>query len=473
MSPPSWLKAIEPYTKLIPYVQKAPSTVTIELKMFYTFLCLTVFLLGSQIPLYGMRTTIAKDPVFWLRTIFSSARGSVMELGLGPTMTSGLIVRMCVSAGLLRFNRNDQDETELFGRFQSLVGAAFTIGQAVLYVFTGMYGNFAELGAFNAIAIVLQLSGASIILQMLDHMMEQGWGVGSGQSLFTTAQTCESIIWKTFSFMKIDRGYGTEIEGAIPAAIYMIVNRGNKLEAVKLAFIRHGLPNLVDVISTLVIFFVVVYLQGIRKNIKIVHEQAGDQMQQSYPIKLLYASSTPMMIISTVTQNVFMISQAVWRKLGNNFVTGILGKWQENEQNPGSPYPVGGLAWILAPPYSFRSAIFHPIHTLLHAVIVVTISGFAAKMWVNFSGESAKDVAQNLKASKWIIPGFKRDQEMVRELNRYIPVAAMTGGIILGLLSLIADISGCLVSGSGLLMATTSLVKMYEDYAKKATGAGF
>ena len=64
---------------------------------------------------------------------------------------------------------------------------------------------------------------------MLDHMMEAGWGIGSGASLFTTASTCEQIMWKMFSFMKIDRGYGTEIEGAIPAAIYMIINRGDKL----------------------------------------------------------------------------------------------------------------------------------------------------------------------------------------------------------------------------------------------------
>ena len=59
---------------------------------------------------------------------------------------------------------------------------------------------------------------------------------------------------------------------------------------------------------------------------------------------------------------------------------------------------------------------------------------------------------------------------MQQEFNRYIPIAAFTGGVVLGFLSLYADISGCLVSGTSLLMAATSLIKMYEDYAKKATG---
>ena len=69
----------------------------------------------------------------------------------------------------------------------------------------------------------------------------------------------------------------------------------------------------------------------------------------------------------------------------------------ENEQRPGHPAPISGLAWVLAPPYSFKSAVFHPLHTILHAFTIVTVSGFAAKMWVNFSGESAKDVTANLR----------------------------------------------------------------------------
>ena len=51
-----------------------------------------------------------------------------MELGLGPVMTSGLIIRMCVQSGFIKYNRNDKDESELFSHFNDLVGAVFTIG---------------------------------------------------------------------------------------------------------------------------------------------------------------------------------------------------------------------------------------------------------------------------------------------------------------------------------------------------------
>ena len=42
----------------------------------------------------------------------------------------------------------------------------------------------------------------------------------------------------------------------------------------------------------------------------------------------------------------------------------------------------------------------------------------------------------------------------------------MTGGVILGALSLVADVFGTLGSGSGLLMAASALIKIYEDIIK-------
>lgn len=56
---------------------------------------------------------------------------------------------------------------------------------------------------------------------------------------------------------------------------------------------------------------------------------------------------------------------------------------------------------------------------------------------------------------------------MLKELKKYIPTAAVTGGIILSALSLVADIFGTLGSGSGLLMAASALVKMVEDVRKE------
>jgi len=48
-----------------------------------------------------------------------------------------------------------------------------------------------------------------------------------------------------------------------------------------------------------------------------------------------------------------------------------------------------------------------------------------------------------------------REGGMYKELKRVIPTAAAFGGAILGLLSVAADLSGAIGSGTGILMAVT------------------
>jgi hypothetical protein len=48
-----------------------------------------------------------------------------------------------------------------------------------------------------------------------------------------------------------------------------------------------------------------------------------------------------------------------------------------------------------------------------------------------------------------------REGSMFKELKRVIPTAAAFGGAILGLLSVAADLSGAIGSGTGILMAVT------------------
>ena len=42
----------------------------------------------------------------------------------------------------------------------------------------GMYGSVSQLGLVNAVLIVLQLTFASVLMQTLDGMLDNGWGVG-------------------------------------------------------------------------------------------------------------------------------------------------------------------------------------------------------------------------------------------------------------------------------------------------------
>jgi protein transport protein SEC61 subunit alpha len=62
-----------------------------------------------------------------------------------------------------------------------------------------MYGDISELGAVNAILILFQLFTAGIIVILLDELLQKGYGLGSGISLFIATNICENILWRSFS----------------------------------------------------------------------------------------------------------------------------------------------------------------------------------------------------------------------------------------------------------------------------------
>merc|ERR1719201_808269 len=98
-----------------------------------------------------------------------------------------------------------------------------------------------------------------MIVIILDELLQKGYGLGSGISLFIATNICESIIWKAFSPTTINTGRGTEFEGALIALIHLTITRQNKLRALNEAFYRQNLPNLTNLLATILVFVLVVY----------------------------------------------------------------------------------------------------------------------------------------------------------------------------------------------------------------------
>merc|ERR1712140_124325 len=59
----------------------------------------------------------------------------------------------------------------------------------------------------------IQLFVAGLIVLLLDELLQKGYGLGSGISLFIATNICETIVWKSFSPATVNTGRGTEFEG--------------------------------------------------------------------------------------------------------------------------------------------------------------------------------------------------------------------------------------------------------------------
>jgi len=71
----------------------------------------------------------------------------------------------------------------------------------------------------------LQLFVAGLIVLLLDELLQKGYGMGSGISLFIATNVCESIVWKSLSPATVNTGRGTEFEGAIIALFHLLATR--------------------------------------------------------------------------------------------------------------------------------------------------------------------------------------------------------------------------------------------------------
>lgn len=64
-----------------------------------------------------------------------------------------------------------------------------------------------------------------------------------------------------------------------------------------------------------------------------------------------------------------------------------------------------------------------------------------------------------------------RDSSLMHELNRYIPTAAAFGGMCIGALTVVADFMGAIGSGTGILLAVTTIYQYFETFVKESGSA--
>ena len=105
---------LEPLSQLVPSVSKPNYRVNHTQKTVFTAIALFIYLVCSQIPLYGIVRSYASDPFYWTRVILASNRGSLMELGISPIISASWIIAIFSGTGLLRVN-SKKDERILGG----------------------------------------------------------------------------------------------------------------------------------------------------------------------------------------------------------------------------------------------------------------------------------------------------------------------------------------------------------------------
>jgi len=119
--------------------------------------------------------------------------------------------------------------------------------------------------------------------------------------------------------------------------------------------------------------------------------------------------------------------------------------------------PWGGL--VLVPEW---------VHMIIYTVILVILCVVFGKFWIEMTGQSPKNLAEQIDTGGWQIPGFRRDPRIVENvLNKYIPTLAVLGSVFVGLLAALATLTGAIGSGMGILLTVGIIYMLYQQLEKE------
>ncbi len=483
--PSRFLKALSPLVRIMPEVKAPDRDVSFREKFVWTAIILIIFLIMSHMPLYGVDKGVGTDYLWAMRVILASTRGTLMELGIGPIVTAGLVMQLLSGSKIINVDFGDPEDRALFTGGQKAIAMIMTAFQAIAYIMGQAYG---ELQPNEAVLVFLQLFMAGLIVILMDELVQKGWGLGSGVSLFIMTNVAGQVLFNSLNFIDAETaappGYpetSTGLPKGIIAAIFSNLLRSVGIgtttgQSVEWGWflVRNGYdPSILSLSVTFVIFFAVIWMESVRVEIPLQYAKYRG-MKARYPIKLLYTSNIPVILAQALYANILFFGQIIagaFNPEGNNPFLSWIGVF-EREPETGRMIATQGLAKYITPPQGIFRLIEEGmegwLHIFIYAALMILLCWGFSKIWVDISGIAPRDVSRQLLNSGYIIPGFRTSEKVLeRLLERYIPIVAGLGGLLIGILAVVADIMGALASGTGILLMVSIIKQYYEQIAKE------
>jgi preprotein translocase subunit SecY len=505
----SKLIGLKPLTDKLPAVKKPEGHVLFKTKMMWTLLVLVVYFIMTNVFIYGVDRAQTLDLFSEYRAIMAGASGSLMHLGIGPIVTGSIIMQLFTGAKIIKLDLSKPEDKAVYQGTQKLLVIVMIIVEAIPQVYGYLNPDEGFIGALNGVAegqgvllantiIIAQLFVGSYLVFFMDEVVSK-WGIGSGISLFIAAGVSQAIFTGTLSWIPTTAskrynisGAGDAPSGTIPKTLYLIGNSNvAQLSQGRFETILLGPPNpVIALVGTIAIFLIVAYAESTRIELPLAHGRVRGARGR-YPIRLIYASNIPVILMAAVLANVNMFTLLLWSHPSASKIPLIGEQWWiggfTDKDNPTQPTMggayyvsrVNGLGeWFLPLMNPERYGDYMrgheywqvAVHTMIYFSVMVIGSIIFAKFWIDTTNMGPEAVAKQIQDSGMQIPGFRRDPRVLKKvLERYIPVVTVISGAFVGALAAIADMVGTVgnTSGTGVLLTVGIVIRLYEDIGRE------
>ena len=455
-------------------------------KLIWTAITLVVYLIMAETPIYGVPHTGSINDQFGpLRVIFASNRGTLVELGIGPIVTAGLILQVLSGSKMINVDFTNPADRALFTGASKVLSVFMTIFEGIAFLIGGAYNVTQSNGQITApslqseFLILVQLVAAGIVIILLDEMLQKNWGFGSGISLFIAAGVCLSIVWSSIGpISPVSDGKYLGAVFAFAQSIGPVLQSPGSFSAWQSALYRggSGLPDMVGLFTTLGVFILIIYLNGLRVEVPVSYARYRG-FRGRFPIKFFYVSNIPVIFAAALFGNIFFIGQLIFQRYNatcasstplNFFLTLVPGCFVPTSSTNNQLVPSKGLAYYTFAPRSITVVLADPIRAAVYMGIFVLACVFFAVTWVEVGGMDSKTVAKQLIDSGMQVEGFRRSGTTIRQiLDRYIPTVTVIGGIVIGTIAAGADFLGAFGTGTGILLTVGIIEQYYEILVKE------
>ncbi len=491
-------------TDRLPAVKRPEGHVHFRTKMMWTILILILYYVLTNVFIYGLDKKTTIDVFESYRAILAGAQGSLMHLGIGPIVTGSIIMQLFTGAKIFNLDLSKEDDKATYQGVQKLLVLIMILVEAIPQVYGYLQPSATFVQNMNNVwaghgdglaksIIVAQLFVGSYLVFLMDEVVSK-WGIGSGISLFIAAGVSRAIFTGSLNWMPVNTDAPLSIRnppaGTIPKTIYIVTHSSASSLAnggIETILLRPPNP-LIALIGTTIIFLVVAYAESARVELPLAHESARGARGR-YPIRLIYASNIPVILMSALLANISMFSLLFWSHPTMSKFPLLGHNWMLGAYEPGSSQPVAGLAWYLNRPrglyewllpmisQAYRDAYLHGhdigqlvVKLVVYVTIMTVGSILFAKFWIETTNMGPRDVAKQIQNSGMRIPGFRRDPRVLEKvLQRYIPVVTVISGAFVGLLAAGANLIGTVgqTSGTGVLLTVGILIRLYEQIGKE------
>ncbi len=485
-----------------PSITKPEGHVRFNSKLWTTTFVLIIYFAMTNVMIWGLSATTI-DVFSSFRAIMAGASGSIMHLGIGPIVTGSIIMQLFAGAKIIKLDLGDSDDKQLYQGIQKILVLIMIPVESIPQVYGFLEADLELVGQFgqgwaNAI-IVGQLFIGSLLVFLLDEMVSK-WGIGSGISLFIAAGVAQSTFVGTLSPLAVNGGsFALENPpaGTLPMIFYTLrtasfseMVSANGFESILLGDAAH--PNaVVALFSSVIVFLVVAYAESSKLELPLTHGKVRGHRGQ-YPIRLVYASNIPVILMAALLANLNMFTLLFWSHptMSTVPILGSQGSWSIAEYlgsyDIGQTQATDGFAWYasmvngvgdwLMPllnqsPDPYGHSLWQVVlHVITYVTVMTLGSMMFAKFWIETTNMGPKDVAKQIENTGMQIPGFRKNPKVLeRILMRYIPPVTLFSGAFVGLLAAGADLLGTVgnATGTGLLLAVGIILRTYEQIQKE------